>query len=84
MVIILSIFINSGIKGGSVSDVLMDKMQKGVARDPERDTDFLEEVNEERASKNYFPTYEDVVDLFTIANNVEGEDDLGSAFGGGL
>jgi hypothetical protein len=55
-----------------------------VQRDPERDTDFLEEVNEERASKNYFPTYEDVVDLFTIANNVEGEDDLGSAFGGGL
>lgn len=44
----------------------------------------MEEVNEERADKSYFPTYNDVVDLFTLANNIEGEDDLGSAFGGGL
>jgi len=44
----------------------------------------LEEVNDERATKNYQPTYYDVIDLFTIANLVEGEDDLGSAFGGGL
>lgn len=59
-------------------------MQKGLPRDPKRDTDFIEEINEERADKSYFPTLEDIVDLFTIANNVEGEDDMGSAFGGGM
>lgn len=65
-------------------DLLNKQLQKGNERDPNRDNDFLEEVNEERANKSYFPTLEDVVDLFTIANNREGEDDMGSAFGGGL
>ena len=84
LVIVLAIFLNSAIAGGSITDVLMDKLQKGPDRDPNRDDDFMEEINEERANKSYFPTYQDVVDLFTVANNVDGEDDLGTAFGGGL
>lgn len=85
MIIILTIFLNSGLKGGSISDVIMNKLPKGDERDPERDQDFLEEVNEERSNKQYFPSFSDIVDLFTISR-VESEslDHMGSAFGGGI
>jgi hypothetical protein len=47
--VIFTIFINSGIKNGSVSDLLTNKLQKGEERDRKRETDFIEECNEERA-----------------------------------
>jgi hypothetical protein len=43
--IILAIFLNSAIKGGSASDILMNKLPKSNdLPDPNRDDDFLEEV----------------------------------------
>jgi hypothetical protein len=48
---ILLIFLNSGMTDGSINDVIMNKISKGEPRDPERENDFLEEVNEEKANK---------------------------------
>ena len=57
LVLILTLFLNSGIPNGSISDLIMNKLPKGDPRDPERETDFLEEINEERANKSYFPSF---------------------------
>lgn len=43
-VIILTIFLNSAIKGGSIEDLLVNKMVDGEPRDETRTDDFLEEV----------------------------------------
>lgn len=84
-IMILTIFLNSAIKGGSVSDILMNKLPKSNKMpDREREDDFLEEVQEQRSNKSYFPCFEDVIDLFTIGGMEGDKDDLGSAFGGGL
>lgn len=85
MILMLAIFLNAGIKGGSIAEVIMNKLPKGEPRDPDRAEDFLEEVNEEKANKAYFPTYSDIVDLFTISTvEAESLDHMGSSFGGGI
>lgn len=82
-VVILAIFLNSAIQGGSIEDLVMHKLPDGEPRDENRDDDFIEEVQEERANKAYFPSKADILDLFTLAEGLA-KDDLGSAFGGGL
>lgn len=79
---LLILYLNSGIPGGTIRDLLMHRMPRGQMPDEDRETDFLEEIKEERANKQYHPTLEDVLDLFTIGRKIEQHS--GSAFGGGI
>lgn len=51
MIMMIIIYLNMGFVGGTVKDLLTHKMEKGEPLDDERESDFLEEVNEERANK---------------------------------
>ena len=51
MIMLIIVFLNMGIKGGSIRDLLNEKLEKGDPRDINRETDFLEEINEEKANK---------------------------------
>lgn len=51
MVMLMILYLNSGIPGGSIRELLLHKMPRGETRDPNRDQDFLEELKEERANK---------------------------------
>ena len=53
-----------------------------VLRDKKRETAFEDEINTERHNMEYFPSYEDIIDLFTIATVSEKK--VVSAFGGGI
>jgi hypothetical protein len=46
VILLFTVFLNSGIENGSITDVINKKFQKGEELDPERETDFLEEINE--------------------------------------
>jgi hypothetical protein len=83
IVLLFTVFLNSGISDGSITDVINNKFQKGEELDPERETDFLEEINEQRANKQFQPTFHDIIDLFTVGNTETEELLKGSAFGGG-
>lgn len=68
-VIILMIFLNSGIEGASMRWVINNKMEiTGNVRDKDRDEDFEDEINREMEDLNYIPCKEDITDLFTIAS----------------
>ena len=84
IILVFTVFLNSGIPGGSITDVIKNKLQKGEELDPFRETDFIEEIDQQRANKEFLPTFSDIVDLFTVDNG-EPEKDLlkGSSFGGG-
>lgn len=41
----------------------------------------MDEINKERENEEYFPTYSDIIDLFTIAGS---QDNMGFVFAGGL
>jgi hypothetical protein len=79
---IIIIYLNFYIPGGSVKDIMTNHMHKGEPRDMLREDDFLEEVNQERANKSYYPTYEDIIDICTIGK--VDDSSAASAFGGGL
>ena len=64
---ILILFLNTSIPFGSIRDLIVERLVKGQPRDPNRDDDFVEEINLERSDKQYQPTFEDIIDLFTIA-----------------
>ena len=82
MIMLLILYLNSGIPGGSIRELLLHKMPRGDGKDPNRDQDFFEELKEERTNKQFNPTLEDVLDLFTIGKNMESTSS--SSFGGGL
>lgn len=68
-VIILMIFLNSGIEGASMRWVINNKMEiTGNVRDKDRNEDFEDEINREMEDLNYIPCKEDITDLFTIAS----------------
>lgn len=82
MVVVLIIFLNRGIRGATMSDLLSTKLKLGEPRDHSRQVEFEEEIHKEKHDFNYFPTYNDVTDLFTAAT-FKDQRAVG-AFGGGI
>ena len=82
MIMIVIVYLNSGIHEGSMRFILSSLVEKGEPRDENRDMDFIEEINEEKANKQYYPSFHDIIDLFTIAK--VSDQSLDSVFGGGL
>ena len=56
IILIFTVFLNSGIVGGSITDVINNKLQKGEELNSERETDFIEEIDEQRANKEFLPS----------------------------
>jgi len=45
MIMLLVVFLNMGIRGGSIRDLLHHKLSKGDPKDPTREDDFIEVIN---------------------------------------
>ncbi len=62
------VFMNSAVKKGSIEDLINEVIPDGgqPPRDPLRTLDFQEEIKKERENKDYFPSKDDILDLFTI------------------
>jgi len=79
---IFLIFLNINMEGSSMRYILHEKLEHGPERDPLRTDPFDEELEIEFHNMDYIPTYEDVIDLFTIAKVSPKK--MISAFGGGI
>jgi len=82
LVMILLIFMHTGITGSSMRYLLQERLAPGEPRDAERIEPFEDEIEKERSDMEYMPTRADVIDLFTVAKVSEKK--MRSAFGGGI
>jgi drug/metabolite transporter (DMT)-like permease len=57
LVMMAIVFMNHSVTNGSIDDLIQNKIQPGGAvRDPNRTTDFDQEVDSEKLNKDYVPT----------------------------
>lgn len=77
---------NSAVKNGSIEDLINEVIPDGgqPPRDPLRTLDFQEEIQKERQNKDYFPSKDDILDLFTINKPQFRSKFVATAYGGGI
>ena len=70
LVMMIIVFIQSAVMDGSVDDLIKTKISLPDGTRPPRDitrqVDFDEEISKEKDDKDYFPTTDDLNDIFTI------------------
>ena len=76
-------FINSGVQGASMKEVIELKLEDGEPTDTNRGTDFEAEIDEAEGDAAYVPSKSDVFELFTLPS-VSQKTGMASTFGGGL
>lgn len=85
LVMICIVFFNHAVSNGSIDDMMQSKLSpNGQARDPERSTAFEKEVDAEKLDKDYCPTQQDVLDIFTIGKPEYQEKWVATSYGPGL
>ena len=84
IIMILLVYINTAVRGGSIDDIIKKKMseiQEGrPKKDSTRNKDFDDEIKEEKTTKGFIPSQDDVYDLFTIGKPKFYDPKVGTAF----
>jgi hypothetical protein len=67
LLMMLIVFVQSSVKSGSIQDLIDRKIPKGTnPRDQTRTLDFEDEIDQEISNKDFYPTTDDLSDIFTI------------------